>query len=547
MFKRLWTLALVFTISTAYGYQPWKHVEKLIQQEQWQKVIELTKDSTDTEAQCYYHFVKQKFYLDKPKVLRSLWLVPYSQPKACDRLFKLWAEQDLIGDSEYLQRMLIALSADKVSLAKYLSKSLSDPAKGELAIKLYKTPKAITNLVQQQKVSPMLMLLAIERTAELESADNAEIVYEILKQHHTFSEEETYRVAEILSTFYALEGSYKTNYWFEKISPINPSSETLAWQVRYQLKKQNWSKVKTIILTMHKDDYEKAVWQYWLAQSFKHTNNETTYKVILGKLSEKREFYGMIAALELGKSLPINNGEQNLKDYEIESMQLIMQPIKAKSDRGHYYTSRKLWMSALNHMDEDERLAAAYAAKAWGMPDLSIKTANTLDDQNYLELRFPIHHEKAVESCSSKHDLQPEVIYAMIRQESAFQNHAHSGDGAKGLMQVLPSTARYIGKRKGISGYHRLNNPSKNIQVGCAYLSYLKKKYKHDLILALAAYNMGPGNLKSLLPKANNNKLIWLETLPRAETRRYIKNLIAYKMIYEYLNNKNPKSLSALP
>lgn len=114
-----------------------------------------------------------------------------------------------------------------------------------------------------------------------------------------------------------------------------------------------------------------------------------------------------------------------------------------------------------------------------------------------------------VDSVARAYGLDPELVFAVIRQESGGNPHAVSRAGAEGLMQLMPSTAAELGVTNPF-------NPAQNIRAGVAYLARMLRKFHGDLALALAAYNAGPGTVEAYggIP-------------PFPETRAYVANILA--------------------
>jgi soluble lytic murein transglycosylase len=102
---------------------------------------------------------------------------------------------------------------------------------------------------------------------------------------------------------------------------------------------------------------------------------------------------------------------------------------------------------------------------------------------------------------SRKHSIDPYLVLAVIKTESSFNRHSVSSQGAMGLMQLLPGTARYISDQKpdvNIRRADELFDPVTNIKLGVGYLAYLMNKYENQKH-AIIAYNLGPGNLRKKL------------------------------------------------
>lgn len=136
-------------------------------------------------------------------------------------------------------------------------------------------------------------------------------------------------------------------------------------------------------------------------------------------------------------------------------------------------------------------------------------SAKKLSSKERVELAYIITEQ------AKKHNLDPLLIVALIQIESTFNINAESHKGAKGLMQLLPDTAKYINKKtdKGIPENSNLFDAETNIALGTAYMEYLLNKTNGNLEYALAAYNMGPANMfkakrENKVPKAYSNKVL---------------------------------------
>lgn len=111
---------------------------------------------------------------------------------------------------------------------------------------------------------------------------------------------------------------------------------------------------------------------------------------------------------------------------------------------------------------------------------------------------------------------------------------ANSSVGARGLMQLMPDTAKHLTRRKKISTKYLLDSKN-NINLGTKYLKDLLDRHKGNQVLATAAYNAGPYRVKKWLKSANELPAdIWIETIPFRETREYVKSVLAYQEIYQH-------------
>jgi len=149
-------------------------------------------------------------------------------------------------------------------------------------------------------------------------------------------------------------------------------------------------------------------------------------------------------------------------------------------------------------------------------------------------------------------NIDKELIYAFMHQESMFNASAKSKRGAVGLMQVLPSTAKFITSSKDVkrNNSNILKVPEINLEVGQEYIEYLLdlEIVSNNLIYLAAAYNGGPGNLKKWKEETNylDDPLFFMESIPSRETRWFIEKILTKYWIYQNKNQKNMTSLKML-
>jgi soluble lytic murein transglycosylase len=143
----------------------------------------------------------------------------------------------------------------------------------------------------------------------------------------------------------------------------------------------------------------------------------------------------------------------------------------------------------------------------------------------YERLRYPLRYEQIVTGHAENYRLEPQLIAAVIYQESKFDADAVSGSGAVGLMQLLPATAQGIADRTGASGWQQddLLDPELNVRYGSWYLRHLLDKYG-DEELALAAYNAGQTNVDRWRARGVGIQF--------AETRAYVERVRDLKDVY---------------
>jgi len=144
--------------------------------------------------------------------------------------------------------------------------------------------------------------------------------------------------------------------------------------------------------------------------------------------------------------------------------------------------------------------------------------------------------------------IDPALLYALARTESGFNANAVSPVGARGLMQLMPVTANFIARNQGISG--SVADPSANLALGQAYVRYLGEQsgINDNLLAILASYNAGPNAAAVWYNQLQDDSdpLVFLETIPNDETRRFIHQVLADSWIYAEEIGLRPASLDDL-
>lgn len=161
----------------------------------------------------------------------------------------------------------------------------------------------------------------------------------------------------------------------------------------------------------------------------------------------------------------------------------------------------------------------------------------TLNHPRVVRMIFPFPYRNLVEREAGKFDLDPFLVAGLIRQESAFDPHALSRAGARGLMQLMPSTARGLARRFGIEWDNSLLVvPDANVHVGTAHLAALVRQYEGQLVPSLAAYNAGGRAVARWLrfPEAKD-AFLFVERIPYRETRGYVRTLLRNRELYAAL------------
>ena len=266
-----------------------------------------------------------------------------------------------------------------------------------------------------------------------------------------------------------------------------------------------------------------------------------------------RDFYAILARRLLGlqtRTFWESDPTRNPRNFSSLTQEIVTKRVLALvqvDQKSRAENDFKQLVSSANFSQKKELISAA---EFLFMPGLALHAArNTVDNGSPEILRglYPLPPWVP----NGGFTLDRALVYAFMRQESAFRVNAKSRAGARGLMQLMPGTASYIsGRRYMGSRKNKLFDPILNITLGQKYLRYL---LQHDavsgnLFLLAAAYNGGPGNLQKWKRRMGNHKdpLLFIESIPSRETRNFIEKVLSNLWLYrDRLGQKMP-SLEAL-
>ena len=300
----------------------------------------------------------------------------------------------------------------------------------------------------------------------------------------------------------------------------------------------------TAIEALSNDLKHQDKWQYWKARALASIGQNQEASEIFTELAKQRSFYGFIAADRLQLPIALNHqaiqvSERDLHILKNNSAFLVVSELLAIERRTE---ATRQWLHAISELDAASLIVAAKLAQYWQWPSMAISTIAKAKHWDDMDLRFPLVFNESIRQHAEAKKLNPALVFALIRQESAFDEFAGSSAGAMGLMQLMPKTAQQIAtelKERWKNNFN-LTIPGTNINYGTYYFKKLLDRFDGHYPLAIAAYNAGANRVKYWLPK--NQTLpadIWIETIPYKETRGYVSSVLMYALIYQQRLSKN--------
>ena len=329
------------------------------------------------------------------------------------------------------------------------------------------------------------------------------------------------------------------------------SVEAHQWQVRSALRAGDWKFVRTAIESMPPALKSEPTWVYWYGRALQAEGRPQDAQLQFQSIGATYGFYGQLALEELGQKIVVPVRATAVTPEEIAPMAQNPGFRRAMKffDLNLRFEGYREWNWELRRMNERQHLAAAEFARQNNLLDRMVNTSDRTQIAVDFTQRFPSPHADIMRANALPLGLDVAWVYGLIRQESRFIMNARSHVGASGLMQLMPATASFVARKIGMDGFTpgQVNDIPINIRLGANYLKMVLNDLDGSQAMATAAYNAGPGRpraWRSTLPRAVEGA-IFAESIPFAETRGYVKNVLSNATYYAALFDNQPQSLKA--
>ena len=492
----------------------------------------------DVEITCYW-FQGRRAHgdLEVAGEAHALFVSGRETASACDPVFAALVADKSISEAEVWTRLRVLLAAANVKEAKRTAALL--PARGVLNEKaLDRAAKDPARFLAHDKPRTRgdveIALFAVEKLAAKKPDDAAERLAALASRLDAaglrFAWGQLAWQAAMAHDPRALE-------WYAAADGTSLTDSQVAWKARAAMRAGDWKQVLAAIQALPPEVARDRTWRYWRARALRSLGEKQAAEGLLKTLVEQQDFYGVLAAEELGATRePDWNGwHPAAEDLErVRSVDGIRRAL-ALYRIGLDNEATREWLWAIRGFDDRQLLSAAEVARQAGVLDRAINTADKTLQVHDLAQRFPTPHREALESAAKQWDLDAALVYAIIRQESRFVAEARSRMGATGLMQLMPSTARWIARQIPVQPFRTqmLVHPELNVQMGSYYFRRVLTALGEPL-LATAAYNAGPGRANRWRDDAPLEGAIYAETIPFNETREYVKKVFTNAWFYRH-------------
>jgi len=529
-------------------------LRRLAERREWSKFTEWYPEDASVELQCLHARARLETgdRLGALSEAEALWMSGESRPKACDPVFEAWLESDRFTPAAAWDRTELAMARGRVRLARYLEQFL-EPDDRRLAAAwrtIHENPQRVgtTRLDGDPSKVEGVLSHGLERLARFNPEAAVEALTAVEKRTGLGAEARA-GVARRIGLSFATEHDARAIEWLQSVDAAYADNLVLRWRVAAAALHSQWDAVIEGISAMPDSERTRERWRFWRAQALEAVGQFDEAREAFESLAQERDYYGFLAADRLGMPYRFNHRRLEIAPATIErvaTMPAVQRALELYALERRV-DARREWNALIPGLDEEELKAAAWIAGCNDWHGRAILTIVRTPDRDDLELRFPVAYREFVESAARRRDLPPATVYAIIRQESAFIADARSPAGALGLMQIMPRTGRMLMREAGRTwrGRGQLLAPDLNVALGARYVRSLLGKTDGNFVLAAASYNAGPQRVKRWLPENGDvDAALWIDNIPFAETRRYVRRFLAYGAIYEHRLGQTPSRLS---
>lgn len=344
-----------------------------------------------------------------------------------------------------------------------------------------------------------------------------------------------------LAAWAALNHQAEATDWFDQAAALGAEfdEEQHAWRVRAALRSGNWTAVMRALVAMPETLAAQPDWTYWRARAHAAQSDDASARAYYDRIAGQPNFYGILATEALGRRhvLPARARPSSAEELAAATTNAGLQRGLALIGAGMRIEGVREWIWTINGMDDRQLLAAAEFARRHEVIDRSINTADRTRAEHDYALRYPTPFFDQVEPRAREVALDPAWVYGLMRQESRFITDAKSSVGAKGLMQLMPATAKWVARKIGMDHFHpaKVTDMDINVTLGTRYMKMVMDSLDNHPVLASAAYNAGPGRARRWRADSPLEGAIYAENIPFNETRDYVKKVLANAMNYALL------------
>lgn len=525
----------------------------LATRQQWQPFLKHYRDNSASDplrCQSFTARIALGQTEDLTLDIARQWLTPSSLPD-CERAFEWMRSQNAMTPDLIEQRVRRALDTNNPSFARQIAASLPADRAAPLlrwATLLENPQKQIDALIASPalEIEPKVQLAGWQRFARVDR-DGAMRRYESFVRARGLTEETASPYALALALALSWDRRPEALSYFKLVQPKDFDEPAREWHARAALWASDWKLVGNVIATMPDQQRSLARWRYWTARATEKNGDPKLARQLYESVLLDDNFYSIMSAARLDRPVAPHLEKLPLDQAQVERMEQLPPMVRARelllSDLRPQAGSE--WSFGFEQLMETARSQAIHLAARWGWYDQAIATASQQRVFNDYELLYPQPYDAEVLSAAKLTALTPQLIYSVMRQESLYRRDALSSANARGLLQMLPETARRTASKwkRPRPSPDDLFNPVVNVPLGAAHLRELVDRFGGQTIVALAGYNAGPNAAARWMPSESLDPDVWVENIPYNETRNYVQRILWHNVVFSWLKSGEPQKV----
>ncbi|MFM5169728.1 transglycosylase SLT domain-containing protein [Aeromonas veronii] len=517
----------------------------LAQSQQWSQFLRFyPAKPSSTDLLCMHY--QALYYTGKPKEALQgagkIWMSGQSRPDACSPLFQLWQASGQRTQEKIWQRMTLAFEAENPNLIRHLGATLGSGLQsyGDQMVTLFEQPAKAMNpaYFSSNPYSRKLLSLGLTRYANQEP-ESVLRQLALFRSRFGLTQAEVKPVERAIARRLLLDRSIAQRSWVDSTVKKLADPDITELRARLAIWEQDWRGLSGWVKMMPMARQKEDRWRYWMARSLEVQGQQKPARDLYLETANLRGFYGFMAAQRTGVPYRIKNQSvKHVPDWRTANQRWpFLLRVRELLSMNEIAAARSEWIHNMDRNPVAQRIEFGHIALNQGWHELAILASIRAEAWDALDLRFPLPLKRTFSQMAQERTMNTSLLYAISRQESALYPLAQSPVGARGLMQLMPATAKETAGKLGVPyrNEQQLFDPTMNIRLGSAYLKRLLDVYDGNRILAAAAYNAGPGRVKRWREQSDNKPMdVWVESIPYKETRNYVQNVLSFDLIYQH-------------
>ena len=523
----------------------------LAERGQWQMFVDQYRSELADDALECQNF-SARIALDRTDDLAPLiakrWLTPRSLPD-CERAFDWLRGQNALSAELIEQRARMALKEANSGFAREIAAFLPPERAAPLlqwASLLEEPQRQIEALIAAPStaVEDEALLAGWTRYAR-SNRDLAMRRFDAFTRARGLTEQAASRYALALALALSWDRSPEALRYFDRVAAVDIDDYALEWQARAAIWSSDWRRLANAIAAMSDTQRGLTRWRYWAGRAAERNDDAKLARQLYESTLTDDNFYSIAAASRLGQTLAPHPERIVVDGVHLKEIEQLPALIRARElFRSEMRDLANVeWAYGYEMLPQTARPQAVQLASRWGWYDQAITTAAQQRLFNDYTLLYPQPFDPEVRAAAQLSKLPRELIYSVMRQESLYRTDAVSSAGARGLLQLVPDTARRTARawKQPRPSPDSLFDPSVAIALGAAHLSELIDRFGGQTIAALAAYNAGPNAAARWIPPQPVEADVWIENIPYNETRTYVQRIMWHNLVFNWLKSGEPQ------